>query len=161
MRTDTLFQICIYFCACMFIFNLSVSFVSAAGFYDGSYGSGFQPSNTTDDTITNVSSGADLKLTEDDDTISPGLNFGDVWELIVYGSVAGGAVAILLSWFFKDARILGVYAFGVFFWAAYLNMLSVTSFAGFIPGSGFELIFHGAMTMIFIGAVVGIITGSG
>lgn len=158
MRTDSLFQLCFYFCICMLLFNLSVSFVSAANFFDTSVNTGSELGDKGDDITKNASSGQSLVYGNDKVTSSGGYNFNDIWKILISGVALGAIVILYLS---RDIRVLGVYAFGVFFWASYLNMLGIINFSQWFPGFGFEAIIHGAMVFVFIGAIIGITSGSG
>lgn len=160
MRTDTLFQLCFYFCVCMLIFNLSVSFVSAANFYETSVNPGKELGDNADSISKKASEGGQDLDPEEDELPTDGFNFEDIWTIVVAGSLAAIG-AVLTAIFTRDIRVLGVYAFGVFFWASYLNMLVITELTQWFPELGFQAIFHGAVTFVFIGAVVGMASGSG
>lgn len=159
MRTDTLFQICFYFIICMLIFSVSVNFVVASGFYgDERPIEGTLKVDDDGNTIVRNLTGQDTSDLEQAGDTKDSFDFGDVFAISIGTAVVG---AILIGWLFKDARILGIYIFGIVFWAAYINAFSILGFGGgFIP-AGIEAIIHGTAIFTFIGAIVGMFTNVG
>ena len=79
MRTDTLFQLCFYFCACLLVFSLSVSFVVVSGFYNSGIGSelstNLNASTDTNDTFSDITQ---QNLDESDAAIRSHFSFGSI-----------------------------------------------------------------------------------
>ena len=152
MDRQTFFQTCVYFTIIMFVFTLSVNFVSATGIF-GSISEGIDTSGTTDEIITGA-------------TVSPGQSVGfsidTIWLWITGGGVAIGA-SFALAWLTQSAAVLGAGVFGVFFWGSYLNLLGITNIGGYLTGSLaiFITIFTGFMVFMFVGAVIALFGGSG
>jgi len=156
LRTDTLFQICFYFCVCMLVFTLSLNFVVASGFYQ------------SDTTLTTGLEGQDANSTISDITTENiansegGFSFENVWGWAIGIEIVG---ALVIGWLFKDARILGVYIFGAVFWTSYISMLTILSIVPqvnpFEISNPLFVIIHAACIMTFIGAIVGMFTNAG
>lgn len=85
--------------------------------------------------------------------------FGGVWTLVFgIGSIlaAVGAVGIAIAT--QNATFVGVYIFSVYFWASWINAISILGFGGFIPAS-FLLLFTIPIGFVFVGAIVGMLSG--
>ena len=162
MITDTFFQICIYFCICMLIFGLSASFIAMSDFYTTSQELpvAVNITKTGNQTIADITSpNRDKELNIEDE--KEDYTFNTIWD-ILYGAGAAAILGtILLAALFKDVKIIGVWIFGVVFWAAFWNLLTILSIGGTIVPAGIITIITGAVGVIFIAAVVGMLTGSG
>lgn len=158
MRTDTLFQICMYFTMCLLVFSLSVTFVVRSGFYGSGDGVDLDTNyNLSQDANTTISNVTQQNLDED---APDSFVFTNLWSIVITGS-AGGLLAAIAAWAYKDVRIIGVYLFGLVFWAAYINMFSIiTIYSGFFPPALLGLV-HAASIFMFMGTIIGIFTGSG
>jgi hypothetical protein len=69
------------------------------------------------------------------------------------------ALALGLAYLTQSMTPIGIYIFSSFFWTSYLRLLSVISF-NFIPAD-FITIFTVGILFVFVGAIIGIMTGSG
>lgn len=159
MRTDSLYQISIYFCIIMLIFSLSVSFVSAAGFYQTNVTSGPQLGDKSEEIVGNATKtnrSVSQKTEEEGLDLPSKLTFGNLWPPLLFG---GGLSVIGVAWITRSPRVIGAFAFGLVFWSAYLNMNSIINIGGYMPGFGFTAIFHSGISLMFIGAMIGIFTG--
>lgn len=152
----TFFQICIYITIAMVLFTLSISFVSAMGVFQTEIEAG-------------VVAGEDTNATMQGFTVSPdypsGMDMTTLWGIVITASAAGG---IVIAWITRSTTILGVYVFSVVFWAAYGNALSViNSMGGSEPylsgliGLGFVSLATVGIGFIWIGAIAGMLSGSG
>jgi len=139
---STFFKLCIFYCIGLLIFSLLFGLVSATGAFDLSSQPGVQISST-EDSLGELSS---LQ------TPSVGFLFG----LVAFGSAAG----IFLGWVTKSIVPVGISIFGSVFWASFINTHSILSTGGFIPVE-LLLIFTVCTMLIFIAAVIGMLTGSG
>jgi len=134
----------------MVIFTLSITFVNAMGVFSPvEYGvdSGANTSGFFED-IT------DTEYNESDFEDQVGMDA--VW--LVGG--LGGALTLAIASLTRSPVILGVGLFSTVFWACYINTLSIINIGGYIPLE-FTAIGTGAMMFIFVGAVAGMLSGSG
>ena len=143
MDTGTFFKLCVYITFCLLIFTLSVNFVSASGFFPVTVEAGPEIGDSANETFLNLV-GGDFTTT-------------DMWIVVLTGT---GAIGILVAWLTRSTAILGVYLFSVIFWASYLNMISVTNLLNYVP-LGFLAIGTTGMIFIYVGAVIGMLSGSG
>jgi len=141
----------------MLVFSLSINFVVGANFYqsNNTLTTGLEDQDANE-TISDITTG-------NLDSDNPGsFSFESVWGIAAGISVVG---AIVVGWLFKDARILGIYIFGVVFWASYISMLSILSIVPqFNPlelSNPLFIIIHSTCIMTFIGAIVGMFTNAG
>jgi len=140
---QTLFQICIIITLSLFIFNLSVHYVSGMGIFDTGSHSGIVPGDDGNTTFSSV--------TQD----NTGMN--GIWALVLTGAGLGGLV---VAWMTHSTAILGVSIFSVAFWAAYLNTITILGIGNYIP-EGFLLIGTAGMGFVWAGAIAGMLSGSG
>ena len=138
---NSLFRTCIYICILVIIFTLVINFVEGMGAFpmETSMGTEVDEDNALQ-SITGLSGGME-----------------GIW-LIATGIGAG--VAVLLSWVSHSLTPIGVYLFSEVFWTSWVRMHSVFSSGGYIPSDLF-VIFYVVVIFLFIGAVIGMITGSG
>ena len=149
MRLNTFFQICVYMTLCMIIFTLSINFVSALDvFPTGGVEAGVDVKDTTNETF--------MEFTKSTDNPT-GLSISSIWIIVLTGAGIG---ALLIAWITKSTVILGVYIFSVIFWVSYGNALSVLDIGNYIP-IGFLAIGTGGMIFIWVGAIAGMLSGSG
>ena len=81
----------------------------------------------------------------------------DMWFMI---TTIGAGAALAFSWMVHSLTPLGLYLFGVAFWSSYNGTVTLLSMNGWIPGD-LILIATVGMAFLFIGAIIGMITGSG
>ena len=143
------FQICVFITICMFLFTLSVQYVNGLGIYgDISIQSGSALGDAYNETIQNATVSPDY---------SDGINLTTVWALVL---TAAGAAGILVAWITRSTAIIGVFIFSAAFWASYVNTLGILQIGGFVDPN-FVLIGTAGMGMVWIGAVAGMLSGSG
>ena len=150
---ETFFQICIMFTIGMFIFSLCVHYVSGLGLYgDTDLSQGLDIGDDANSTIRSATKSNDY--------------LGGIGVDVVFGLVLTGAgiAGIVVAWLTHSTAIIGVFIFSAAFWAAYLNTLGILNI-GFGASSfidpGFVLIGTAGMGMIWIGAIAGMLSGSG
>jgi len=81
----------------------------------------------------------------------------DLWLMV---TTIGGAAALAFSWMVHSLTPLGIYLFGVAFWSSYNGTVTIIGMNSWLPGD-FILIITVAMIFLFVGAIIGMITGSG
>lgn len=131
-----------YITIVLLIFTLCINFVSVSGFFPIEAETGFD----VNDTSVNATF---FSLTGDTTT--------DLWLVVLTGM---GAVGIVVAWITHSTAILAVYLFSAVFWISYINMLGVTNLGNYVPG---EFIFIGTAGLVFVwmGAIIGMLSGSG
>lgn len=149
MNLNTLYQTCVYFCICMTIFTVSLSFVNGLGVFDISMEGGFVPGSSSEETFKDLTNITDEKGEEG------GMDF--LWASVLTASGFGGLV---IAWITRSTTILGVYVFSAVFWVSYINSMSILNIGGYLP-LGFIAIGTTAMLFIWAGAVAGMLSGSG
>jgi len=138
---NSFFRICIYYCLGLLVFTLLFNVVSITGAFDMSPAPGIQVSSTED-------SLGELTTLE-----TP--NMGYLWGLVAFGAASG----LVIGWITKSIVPLGISIFGTVFWASFIHTHSILSMGGFIPGE-LLLIFTVCTVLIFVAALVGMLTGS-
>jgi len=143
---NTFFRIAIFLALGMIMFNLSVAFVNGLGIFDSSEAVG-----------TGTIEGEDAI-----DTLSGGEFTGidNIWDLALYGSIIGGVSAVTLAFLTHSTTPIGIYLFGAIFWTSYLSTFTIFSTGGYIP-IDFLNLFHVGSILLFVAAVIGMLTGSG
>lgn len=149
MNLNTFFQICTYITICMIMFCISVNFVSGLGvFGDMEVIGGPDMGNNTNDTFQRITYKVDTP---------EGENITDLWALVIAGA---GIAGLVVAWLTHSTSIIGVFIFSAVFWAAYINTLSILNVVSWIP-IGYITLFSTGMAFIWIGAIIGMLTGSG
>lgn len=136
---------CFYFCVVLILISLGWGFLRGA---DGLWTASASDQNT-------------LEGTDDNSLIQEltGLDSSgtDMWLMI---TTIGGAAALAFSWMVHSLTPLGLYLFGVAFWTSYNGTITMINMNGWLPGDLILMITVG-MAFLFIGAIIGMITGSG
>jgi len=69
---------------------------------------------------------------------------------------------VLLAWAFHSMLPIAIYFFGMIFWTSFLRAWGIFGGTGFfMEMQEFTFIFFAVTVFIFIGAIIGMITGSG
>ena len=141
----SMYQMCFYFCLILVLVNLGWGFLRGI---DGMWTASASDQNVLDGTN-------DQSLIHE----LTGLDSGgtNLWLMI---TSVGAASAVAFSWMVHSLTPLGLYLFGVAFWTSYNGTLTIINMNGWIPGD-FVLIVTVTMAFLFIGAIIGMITGSG
>jgi len=71
--------------------------------------------------------------------------------------VAAGAATTFIT---RSPVFIGITLFGLVFWSSYLNTLNIIKIGNYLP-TEFELIVTTGVVFIFVGAVIGMLSGSG
>jgi len=129
----------------MLTFSLVANFVFTLGIFPNITGVGPSGINNTNDALGELT-------TLGDDASMWGIFIG------VTGLTFIGACA--LAFLTKTITPIGIHIFGAVFWASWINMLSILSYGGYIPGD-FLLVFTVGVAFVFIAAVIGMLTGGG
>ena len=149
MRLNTFYQICIYITIAGILFTLSVNFVSGLGVFEYTGESGIQ-------TGENVNSSVAAFTTSND--YQDGFVMDNLWAVVLAG-IAGGLV---VAWLTHSTSVIGVYIFAFVFWSSYTNIVSMLYNNNFLGELwGFIVIGTVGITFVFIGAVAGMLSGSG
>lgn len=141
----SMFQMCFYICLLLVLVNLGWGFLRGM---DDLWTASASDQNVLDE---NTDQGLIHELT--------GLDSGgtDLWLMI---TTVGGAAALAFSWMVHSLTPLGLYLFGVAFWTSYNGTMTIINMNSWLPGD-FILIVTVVMAFLFIGAIIGMITGSG
>ena len=123
-------------------FTLLFNVVASTGAFDLSSAPGIQVST------------AEEALGELTTVATPNMNF--LFGLVAFGSAAG----LLVGWLTQSVVPVGISIFGSVFWASFIHSHSILSVGGFIPGE-LLLIFTVCTVLIFVAAIIGMLTGSG
>ena len=147
MNLNTFYQVCIYITVGMILFTLSFNFVAGLDVYDTTAEHGLVPGDNTNETFMNLTESPEFE---------GGMVLDNIWTFVL----AGGIGAIVVAGITRSPIILGVYIFSFVFWTSYGNTLSIINIGGYIP-AGFLLIGTVGMAFIFVGAIAGMLGGSG
>jgi len=147
MKINTFFQLCIYICIVLIVFNLAINFVNATGiFYTVESGVpvGVNATETFGNETTGFLEGGSITGME------------AIWDI---GISLGFVGVVLLATAIHSAIPIGVYIFSAIFWVSYHNALGVLTDL-YIPA---EFLLIGTVMMLFFwcGAVAGMFSGSG
>ena len=132
-------------CIGVIIFSLCVSFVNATGAFPIGYTNEITVGDSTNETV---------------NSITNNWNIDSVFTALSVLSLGGLAFIIYLT---QSLNVVGAYLFFVIFWGSYSRAVLLLSGAGFITGSLvlFVGIFTAIIALVFIGAIIGMFTGSG
>lgn len=151
MELNTFFQVCVAITVGMFLFMLSLQYVSNLGIYDisgtdiGVVGGGTSP-----DKFENVTQGAPGEFVG-------GIKMDTLWTIVLTGA---GIAGLAIAWITHSTAIIGVFLFSAAFWTSYHNMVTMINPGNFIDPN-FIMIGTAAMFFVWIGAVAGMLSGSG
>lgn len=148
MEMTSFYQVCVYFSVGLMVFTLSIGFVQGLGvFGDIGLSGGMDVSGNKTQIVENFTKNPS----------SQG-GFGNMF-LIAFGAgtILAGAGALAIAIATQNATFVGVYIFSVYFWASYINALGILSIVA-LP-VGFLALFTIPVGFIFVGAVVGMLSG--
>ena len=146
MNLSSLYHICIFLTIGLMVFTLVINFVGTIGVFGNNNEVGTDISGNSSEIEKNFTKSAGQ---------STGFNTNLLWSLLISIEVIGGIGLAIAT---QSASILGAYIFGAVFWTSYINAMSIISAVGFIP-LGFITLFTVPMIFIFIGAVIGMLSG--
>jgi hypothetical protein len=145
LSVNTLFRIAFYLTILFMLFNLGWGFIR--GIDDTIFAEGTEQNhigNTTDTSVFNELTGLD----------NAGLS---IWAMLMG---IGGVVTGLVSWAIQNLTPFALYIFGSGFWTSYNATVTAVNLNNWIPGD-FMLMITVVVLFIFVGAVIGLITGNG
>lgn len=141
---NTFFRISVMFILLMLTFSLVANFVSFLGVFPNVGGVGPSGINNAEDALVAFT----------------GLSDPTMMAIFLGATTLAFIGAITLAALTHSIAPIGIHIFGTVFWASWINMLSIFSYGGYVPGE-FLLIFTAGVMFVFIAAIVGMLTGSG
>ena len=138
---ENFFKAVIYICFILIIFNIVISAITGLNIFVMGEESQIQGIQT--DNILEQVSGYEGDM-------------ATIWLLV---TTLGGGVALGAAWLMRSPTPIGVYIFGAIFWTSYKHAFNVLSVNNYIP-SEFLLIITVGMLLLFLAAVIGMLTGS-
>ena len=146
MNLGNLYQICIFFTIGLMVFTLSINFVGSMNIFGTNPDLGPSVEGNSSEIEKNFTKTAGAE---------GGFDSTLLWSLIISVEAIGGIGLALAT---QSATILGAYIFGAVFWTSYINAMTIIGAVGFLP-LGFLVLFTVPMIFIFIGAVIGMLSG--
>lgn len=145
---NTFFRIAIYMCLGLIVFNFIIGFVHATGAFQYTSDIG-EDLNNTGSLIGDITSYSDIS------------SMGDLLTMIGIGTLIGVGITIAT----RSMIPLGISIFSSVFWASFINThailgVQLTGGVSLIPGE-LLTIFTVCAVLIFIAAIIGMLTGSG
>lgn len=149
---NTFSSLCIGACVFMIFIGFSFGFVDAMGAFPTGKTSPFNASDGTTNIITNLTSNV---------TGQPGtISWSGVWAAATGLSLLGAGIFSVLT---GTTNLLGVYLFGTFFWSSWASLVGILYQFDFLTSSAgiilLTMITVG-MGIMFVGAVIGMLSGS-
>ena len=145
---ETFFQLCLYFTLGIIIFSMIFGVLVGLNVFSGA----------------DVNSGVDID-TSDKDAAFTDITGEDLQTNLLIsvsaGTILGLAAGGTVSWLTHTTSAIGVGIFTGTFWGAYLNMYSILDSGSFLSDAGILIIITVVVTMLFVGAIIGMFTGSG
>jgi hypothetical protein len=149
---NTFNSICIAGCIFMTFISMSIGFINLSGAFGVTTPTTISVNGNATQTVENLSQNI---------TGTAGkMDWNSLW-LIATGITALGVIG--LAFMTGTTNMIGVYLFGTFFWSSWLNVVNIMRLGGFLDFSaGVALItmITVGMTFMFIGAVIGMLSGA-
>ena len=136
----------------MIFLGFSFSFVDAMGAFPTGKES---PFDTSTGNYTNVTEQLSSKVTG-----LGHMSFSEVWLVGIGATTVIGVAALLIA---GVTNMIGIYIFGTFFWGSWFQVINIFGTFDFLEsGAGLILLtmITVGMTFMFIGAVIGMLSGS-
>jgi len=141
---NTLFRICVYYCIALLVFTLAFNLVAATGAFPINSGSGLQ--NVEDTTVLD-------QVT----SVTGGMN-----SIFLGFTILTLSGTVILAWALHSLLPIAIYFFGFVFWSSFLSAWGVLTGTGFLGEmQPLFFIFFIVTVFIFIGAIIGMVSGSG
>jgi len=148
----TFFQICVIITVSLAILNIAVNFVSGLGVFPISYSEGTPPIGSTNATMENLT---DVRVQQTSGADLVGL------DALFVAVLGGGALAaIVIAWVTRSTAIIGVWILSAVFWYSYGRTHVILDLQTYLP-TEFILMGTIAMGFVWVGAVAGMLSGSG
>ena len=140
---NTFFRICIMICILLIVFNLTWSIVRGWQVFEG----------MSEEEASNLD-------TQDWFLTFTGLDSGmaGLW-LLVTG--VGLAASGFMAWATHSTTPIGIFVFADIFWTSYNGTVNIINIGNWATDTGFILIVTIGMAVLFIAAIIGMLTGSG
>lgn len=140
---NTFFRVCVIMSLSLIIFTLSINLINGLGVFPTTVEGGVQ--NINESNALTLLTGLD----------EPNMNA--IW-LGVTGLTF--VLALGLSALTRSIIPIGLHLFGIVFWTSYIRTFTIVEIGNWLP-SDLIIIFHVCAIFIFIGAIIGMLTGSG
>ena len=145
---DTIFQLCLYITIGMVVFSLIFSLLAGISVFSEE-----QPKE-----------GIEIETTDKDNSFYS-ITGQDLEKSLLLSAVTGSIIGIatggLLSFLTKTTSGIGVGLFSGVFWGAYTNVNNIINAGSYLDNVGLMVIIHVVVGMLFVGAIIGMFTGSG
>jgi len=138
---NSFFRICIYYCIGLLVFTLLFNLIATTEAFDMDSAPGIQVQTTEE------------ALGEFTTLATP--NMGYIFGLVAFGAATG----LFLSYITRSIIPLGISIFGTVFWASFIHSHSIMSMGGFVPVELLTILTV-ATVLVFVAAIIGMITGS-
>jgi len=148
---NTFNSFCIGACIFMIFLGFSFGFIDAMNAFPTSKTSPFGTDNSLN-IVQNLSS----NITG----TTGGLSWGQIWG-IGTGAIALGVIGMAILT--RTTNMIGVYLFGTFFWSSWASLVGILyTFSFLTSGAGLILVtmITVGMSVMFIGAIIGMLSGS-
>lgn len=136
----------------MIFLGFSFGFIDAMGAFPTTHTGGFDSTDSSIDIVEN--------LTSNISGASGKLSWGQMWG-IGTGAIAIGVIGIAILT--GTTNMIGVYLFGTFFWSSWASLVGILYTFDFLEsGAGLILMtmITVGMAIMFVGAVIGMLSGS-
>jgi len=147
MNLNTFFQVATYLCIILLLFTLAINFVNAMGIFPVDVKTGISTEGDTPNIFSDITG------------LDGGMEY--IWITILSVSGIGTIVVAILM---HSTTPVGVWLFSSVFWTSYIRMIDVVNVTGVFdtdPLLSFLKIGTVAMLFLWVGAIIGMFTGSG
>jgi len=148
---NTFNSFCIAACLFMIFIGMSMGFIGLTGAFPTGVSTGFHEG----DTLGQVSN-----LTGNVTGSAGHMDFWSIWGIATGIGASGVFVAAILT---KSTNMIAIGLFGTFFWGSWGSLIGILYMFDFLTsGAGLMLVtmITVGMTFIFVGAIIGMLSGS-
>jgi len=140
---NSFFQICYDWVLIIILATISISIVSSLYVF------------------TKVDTGMAMDLSSADGVFKTvtGLTGGAQWVWLTI-ITAGGLGALVVAKLTQSTNMIGVYLFSTVLWTSWIKCLSVIDIGNWVPLE-FKVLFTFGVMFLYVGAIIGMLTGSG
>ena len=139
----TFYQTAIYLCLALMIFSLAAAVVDATDAFD------------TDSSI-----GTDVNSTSNALESLTGLSDPNMNAIWAAATALSGIGAIALAWITHSVTPVGIWIFGEVFWTSLIRTLNILAMGSYLSIE-FIIMVQVIVIVLFIAAIIGMLTGSG
>ena len=151
---DTLLQLCLFLCIGMIVFSLIFSVIAGVNVTGNGHIFSDQEMEEGIDIDQTNKSNAFSDITSEDLNTALFISIGT-------GGIIGLGFGGAISWLTKTTSGLAVGLFSGVFWGSYINVSSILNAGSFLTDAGVLMIIHIIMALLFVGAIIGMFSGSG